>query len=244
MANTWSFFPTAAMVIKAALRRIRGYDPEDETTISTVQYNNALESLNFIMSAAQAFGLQLWCRKTTSGTLVASQGSYTVGSGGNISINRPLKVMQAFLRDTNNIDQPLNVIGQQEYYNLSTKSQTGTPVSLYYDPAYDGASNVGTTSKGTIYLWPIPDATAAAEYTLQFLYQRPLEDFDATSDSIDMPQEWFNWLRLELAKTISPEYGMPVIEYDRLVKETEIALELAKSWDTEFESVYFQPDLR
>lgn len=243
MANTWSFFPTAATLIKAAMRRIRAYDPEQDTTISTVQYNNALETLNFLMGAWQALGIQIWCRKTASNALTASQGSYTVGSGGNININRPLMIYDAWLRDnTTGVDMPLEVIGETDYYMLSTKSQTGTPVQLYYDVEYDGSSNKGATSKGTLYLWPVPDSTTASGKTLYFRYQRPLEDFDTTSDNIDMPQEWFNALRLQLALAIAPEYGVPVIEYDRLEKEAERWTDLAKSWDTEQESIFLEPD--
>ncbi len=245
MANTWSFFPDAATLIKAALRRIRAYDPESATTITTVQNNNALETLNFIMGAWQALGLQIWCRKTTSKALTASDGTYTVGTGADIAVPRPLMIYQAWLTDTNNVDTPLTVIGEKEYYALPNKTTEGVPVYLYYDPTYDGLSNKGTTSTGTLYLWPVPDSTTATNKTLKFRYQRPLEDFDATTDNIDMPQEWFNVLRLELALSIAPEYGMPVIEYDRLEKERDHFLELAKSWDTEAAvPVRFAPELR
>lgn len=243
MANTWSFFPDAATVIKGSMRRIRAYDPEDATTITAVQYANALETLNYIMSSWQALGMQLWCRKLATKVPVASQTSYTVGSGGNIAINRPLSIFQAYKTNSQGVDIPLRIIGQQEYHQLSRKAQTGDFINLYYDPTYDAATNSGSTSTGTVYLWPTPDANAAAEYTLKFLYQRPLEDFDATSDKIDMPQEWYNVLRLELAVSIAPEYGMPVTEYDRLVKERDYYLELAKSWDVEQNaSVKFHPD--
>lgn len=246
MANTWSFFPTGATLIKASLRRVRAYDPEDATTISATQYANALETLNFIMAAWQAFGMQIWCRKTGSKTLTASQGIYTIGaSGADIALNRPMAIIQAWLTDTTstpNTDIPINLIGQQEYLNLSTKTATGTPTQLFYDPTYDGASNKGINSKGSLYLWPYPDTNAATYKTLKFLYQRPLEDFDSTSDDIDMPQEWFNALRLELAKAIAPEYGMPMMEYDRLTSEAQAALDLAKSWDTEQESMFVMPD--
>ena len=246
MANTWSFFPTAATLIKASLRRIRAYDPEDQTTISTTQFNNALETLNFLMSAWQAFGMQIWCRKqSNSNVLTASQGIYTVGSGGNISINRPLNIVQAWITDTTAVppvDVPINIIGQQEYLLLSTKTATGTPTQMWYDPEYDAASNSGATSKGKLYLWPYPDAYSAAHKQLNFLYQRPLEDFDTTSDTIDMPQEWYNALRLQLALAIGPEYGLPAQDYDRLKKEADDALDLAKSWDTEQDSLFVMPD--
>jgi hypothetical protein len=246
MALSYNFFPDRDTLIKAALRRVRAYDPEDATTILTSQYTNASETLNFILSHWQAHGLPIWCRKTTTKALTTSDGTYTIGSGGDINVNRPLAITQAYLRDftdsTNPIDIELDIIGQQEYHAISNKSITGRPTQLYYDAQYDGASNSGTTATGTIYLWPLPDSNTASYCTLVVVYQRPLLDFNATADVLDMPQEWYEAVRLNLAWKIAPEYGMPVSEYDRLGKEAEAALNLALSWDTEQTAVYFQPE--
>lgn len=248
MALSYNFFPTGDTIITAALRRIRAYDPEDTTTISTTQFANGRETLNFLLSNWQALGLPIWCRKTTSKALTASDGTYTIGSGGDINVNRPLAIMQAFLRDSSNatypVDTPLEIIGQNEYYLLSSKSSTGRPVQLYYDAGYDGLTNQGATAVGTIYLWPLPDTVTAANCTLNLIYQRPLLDFNASGDALDMPQEWYEAVRLNLALKMAPEYGYQASDYDRLEKEAENALMLALNWDTEMVSIYFAPDTR
>jgi hypothetical protein len=248
MALSYNFFPDRDTIIKAALRRCRAYDPEDATTISTVQYNNAAETLNFILSHWQAHGLPIWCRKTTSMTLVEGDADYTIGSGATINVNRPLMVTQAYLRDStdsaNPVDIELDIISQQEYHALPNKMAEGRPVQLYYDAAYDGSSNSGTTAAGTLYIWPTPDATTATNCTIKLLYQRPLLDYNASTDVLDMPQEWFEAIRLNLAWKIAPEYGLPVSEYDRLGIEAKDALNLALSWDTEQTPVFFQPEYR
>jgi hypothetical protein len=246
MASSYSFFPDGDTIIKAALRRIRGYDPEDATTITTVQYDNGRETLNFLLAHWQALGLPIWCRKVTSKTLTASDGSYSIGNGGDINVNQPLAIVQAWLRDATNTtyptDIPLNIIGQQEYYQLSSKSDVSRPVSLYYDRAYDGAANKGASSVGNIYLWPLPDTVTATNCTLYLLYQRPLLDFNASADALDMPQEWYEAVRLNLAYKLAPEYGMQASDYDRLKVEARDALELALNWDTEQVSIFFAPD--
>jgi hypothetical protein len=246
MANTWSFFPTAATVINASLRRIRAYDPEDTTTISSTQLANALETMNFLISSWQALGPTLWCRKQKTGqALTAAQASYTVGSGGNITgINRPLLITQAWLTDasqTPSLDIPLTPMGAEEYLALSTKAAVGVPTSFWYDPEYDGSSNTGATSKGKLYLWPVPDTSLVTNRTLNFYYQRPLEDFDASSDAIDMPQEWFNAFRLKLAVAIAPEYGMQASDYNLLKEEAKEAFDLAMSWSGQMTSVTVSP---
>lgn len=243
MASTWNFFPDRDTIIKAALRRIRAYDPEDTSPVTTNQYNNASETLNMLLSAWQADGLQVWCVKTSSAlTMTAGTTSYTIGNGATFNLNRPLDIMQAWIRDTtSNADTPMMIISKEVYNNLTAKTTTGTPNQLYYDAAWDGATNTGTTSTGTIYLWPAADATIAAGKRLYIVYQRPLLDFTATSDALDMPQEWYNAVRLNLALAIAPEYGIPVIEYDRLKGEAMEAKELAMGWDREKTSIYFQP---
>lgn len=243
--STWSFFPTAQTVIKASLRRIRGFDPEDATTISATQYANALETLNFIVAAWQAKGYQVWCRKTAVCTMVASQNGYTIGaSGADFTFNRPLSVMQAWRRDTTvtpNIDIELEIVGPERYNKITNKDTTGVPLVLWYDAQYDGASNTGTNSKGNIKIWPTPDTTIASQYSLVLYYQRPLENFDATSDSLDMPQEWFDALRLYLAYKIAPEYGLQASDYDRLKEEMKEAVDEAWGWDNDMDSIRVSP---
>lgn len=243
MALSWNFFPDRDTIIKAALRRIRAYDPEDATTISTVQYNNAAETLNFLLTSWQADGLQVWAIKTSSAqTLTASDGDYTVGATGNIAISRPLDIIRAWLRTTSDsTDVPLEIITKERYDLLTNKTTEGTPTSLYYDAGYDGSSNQGTNSTGTIYLWPEPDSTCASAKKLMFVYQRPFLDFNASTDNLDMPQEWYEAVRINLAYKIAPEYGMPVIEYDRLKNEAIEAKIIAMGWDREKGSIFIQP---
>lgn len=245
MAETWNFFPTRDTLVKAALRRCRAYDPEDATTVSTVQYDNAMETLNMLISAWQADGMHVWTIKTTSAiTLTASDGDYTVGATGNIAISRPLDILRAWLRDTtSNADTPLEIINREKYELLSPKTSEGQPICLYFDATYDGSTNIGTNSTATIYLWPEPDSTTATNKRLYFTYQRPFLDFNVAGDDLDMPQEWYNAVRLNLALAIAPEYGMPVIEYDRLRNEAFEAKQLAMGWDREKTSIFIQPRL-
>lgn len=241
MTLAYSFFPTRDELIAAALRRIRAFDPEDATTISTLQYTNGGMSLNYLLSAWQADGLHVWTIKTSSAlTMIASQGAYTIApASADFTLNRPLTIIQAWTRNTTSIlDTPLDIITREKYNQLSGKTQEGTPTSLYYDATYE---TQGTNAKGTMYLWPEPNTAFVAANTLYLVYQRPLLDFAATGDQLDMPQEWYNAVRLNLALALGPEYGMPVIEYDRLAKEAKDAKDLAMGWDREKGSLFIQP---
>lgn len=248
MALSLGFTFDRDTIVKAALRRVRAYDPEDATTISTVQYNNAAETLNLIVSAWQADGLQVWAIKTSTAiTMTASDGDYTLGpSGADITTPvgslRPLDILRAWLRDTtSNADTPLEIINKEEYDLLSVKTSEGTPTCLYYDASFTGNTTVAAQTS-TLYLWPEPDSSTATNKRLYLVYQRPFLDFQASTDNLDMPQEWYNAVKLALAHAIAPEYGMPVIEYDRLEREAEKAKIMAMGWDREKTSLHIQPN--
>jgi hypothetical protein len=117
------------------------------------------------------------------------------------------------------------------------------PSQIFFKKEYNGTSNSGATADSVIYVWPVPDATTATNIDLYVVIQRPLLDFNASTDLLDMPQEWYEAVRLNLAYKIAPEYGCPATEYDRLTTEAKAALELALAWDTEQTSIYFIPNM-
>lgn len=240
-----SFYPTSTTVIDAALRVVGGLDPEGGITPTTTQRNNALEALNFLVTSWQADGLQVWCQKQGTYTLSSAVSSVTIGPGGTINVARPLSIQQAWLRDTvasPNVDTPVRVVGREEYNLLSVKTTTGTPNMIYYDPQYDlPGGNSGTTAKGTIYMWPVPDTSLATQYDLYFIYTRPLQDFSAVGDGLDFPQEWFNAIKWNLTMAIAPEYQVPIMTWDRIVKLAEDTKEAALAWDGEQTSTTFSP---
>lgn len=241
------FYPTATQLISDAMRALAVIDPESTVEPTTTETANALRTLNYIVTSWQAIGLQGWCHKTVSYTLSAAS-EYTIGpSGATITAARPLRIMQAWLRDTSTdpVDIPVNIVSRDEYNLLSVKTTDGIPNQLFYDPEYDrDASNSGANAKGKIYIWPQPDATVITNYDLYLVTQRPLQDFNAVSDTFDFPQEWFNAIKWNLAYQLSFEYGTVAEKQDRIKKLAEDTLELAKSWDIDPASSFFQVDTR
>lgn len=245
MAQT--FYPTAQGIIDSALRALGVADAEGALSPSTTEYTNALVTLNSIVTAWQADGLQVWCQKTVSYALSAAS-SYTIGaSGATITAARPLSITQAWLRNTDTypIDIPMTIIDRDTYNSLSSKASPGPPNQLFYDPEYDrDATNSGANAKGKIYVWPTPDASTVTNYDLYIITTRPIQDFNATSDTIDFPQWWFDAIKWQLAYDLSFDYGVPVEIQDRIRKRAEEAKALALSFDTDQTSVKFQPDTR
>jgi hypothetical protein len=124
----------------------------------------------------------------------------------------------------------MRLLTRQEYNQLGNKTSSGVPVQLYYNPLL---------TYGEINVFPVPDATVAAAYTVKFVYQRPFEDFLISADNPDFPQEWLEALKYGLAVRLAPEYGLPVQERQLLGQEAKAAKDLALSYGTEEGSVYF-----
>ncbi len=205
-------------------------------TPTTDQINRSSRVLNKMLKAWQAYGLQLWKIKQASITPVEGDYQYTLGATGQISMNRPLRIIDIYRRETSStIDVVLTKMTRQEYYNLSDKDSKGTPVNYYYDPKLDN---------GTLHIWPSPSATFASDYTLEILYQDPIEDMDAAGDNFDFPSEWLEAITYGLAVRLAAGTGLDILERRILRNEAKEALLLALSWDTEDGSIFIQPDQR
>lgn len=230
-SGSYDFTLTRDELIQSSLRLL-GVGHRGES-VPADEINDASMALNIMLKAWMADGLQLWKREEKSITLVASQRVYTLGPSGNVTMQRPLRLLEVVRRDSDNIDVSLNSLSKNEYWGLSNKFSEGTPVSYHYDPQL---------TNGDLYLWEVPDTTAAAEYTVEIVYHLPFEDMDSTTNNFDCPAEWFQAIKFGLAVDLAPEYGIDLPQQYRLQKQFDTAYEKALSWDTEDSSIYFQPN--
>lgn len=208
---------TSRQVIKHALLILRvlasGEDPSGD------EADDALTALNLMLKTWGATG-RLWLKTEGSTALVLAQAGYSLSTA-----RRILSVR----RRTSSIDTPLNELSRDEYYDLPTKSGIGTPVSWYFDPQ---------RSSRTLYVWPTPSVTVAANTTLQYTYQRVIEDVDALDNDIDVPQEWLEALAYNLADRLMLQFGVDDV---RITRRAEILLAEMTADSQETASVYFQP---
>lgn len=148
-------------------------------------------------------------------------------------IDRPLRIIEAWTRDftdsANVIDTPMDIVTVSEYNSLSAKATEGYPLKLSYEPLLvDGLARY----------WP---GFSNGSKIIVFRYHRALEDFDATGDTPDFPQEWYLPLIYELACALAPNYGVPVQERYLLRQETKKWVETVSGNDYEEGSIYFYP---
>lgn len=160
---------------------------------TAAQRANGLELLNSMISSWSAEGLTIPYTMTQALSLIVGQGSYTIGSGGNFNTPRPIRVINAYIRDSGSVDHPVDVaMTKFEYDAISQKTQSGRPTRLYYDPQFP---------LGIIYFNCRPSHVE----TLYLVSEKPLTEFPLLTTNIDLPLEYKEALVFNLAIRISTE---------------------------------------
>lgn len=176
---------------------------------------------------------------TDSDTVVINSGLASAAAVDNYvyfyttKIDRPLRVVQAWVRDEGQTsDIPVVIVSQKEYYELANKTAEGRPNTIYYDPQLNN---------GTLWVWPEPDSVTD---TLELIVQRPIEDMDAAANEFDVPVEWLEPIVYGLAYRLCPEYRVPLKVKQDIERNALMFLEMARSFDIEHASVFLQPEIR
>ncbi|HEY2931165.1 MAG TPA: hypothetical protein VGK99_05415 [Acidobacteriota bacterium] len=137
-------------------------------------------------------------------------------------------IESAVLRNSSLDDTPLAVYTDVRDYELgiADKYSDGQPSAILVEPLRI-ATRVICNSQPT-------DITSQVLMTVLY----PAEDYDATSDDIAFPQEWFAALSWELALRLAPAKGRPWTPEMDMNHKT--ALAMARSVNPENCTLYFQ----
>lgn len=227
-----TFQLTSDQIVAAALRKISAIS--SGVAASTTQISDTTQALNVLLKTFQAKGMPLWAIKEYSFPMTATR-TYTIGIGQTLSTPAPLKIIQAYSKDTLAITSiPMNIKTHFDYnQNQPISTSTGSPIDLEYEPGLQ---------VGTIHLWPTPDTYSIANRQITISYQRPFEDMVNSTDNLDFPQYWHDAIIYALAVRISPEYGVPLLDRNALKAEAKEYLDEALSFGTEEGSLFIQPD--
>jgi hypothetical protein len=203
--------------------------------------------------ASQYLGVELdsgsWNFSTISSissTIVTPAASLTgaAASGNRViayttKIVRPLKILSARRYNfASAIDTPLDEMDRIEYREMPNKTTEATVTSFFYD------RRGGANTTGLFHVWPEP---ANADDAVKFTFARPIQDFSASGDDADFPQEWTQALIFNLAVVMAPEYDVPQSKMvgpygigtlaDKYLREM--------TWnESELTAIQFVPDMR
>lgn len=190
-----SAYETIGQLIKAAYANLGVVDIENE--LSPAQYAQGLQSLNAMLGSWSAKRLVVTGIVRESFPTVIGQSSYTVGVGGDFNTAWPIKIVDAFVRDSYNIDYECSIITREQYNSIPVKDTGSRPTNLYYDHIHP---------LGTIYLYYVPDDV----YTLFIDSQKVIESFATTEDAITLPPPYEEALEYNLSIRLSPKVNVPV----------------------------------
>ena len=183
---------TLIELLTSSLRSIGAKNPG--VTLTADEVNDAKEILNLVLDTWSAEGLPVYAATLEGLTLTVGAASRTIGTGGNFNTVRPVAITNAYVRDSGGYDNPVEIIGPKKYQDIVAKTTAGRPYFLHY---------VGTSPLGTIYLYPVPDATD----TLYLNSLKPLTDITNMSADIGLPPGYEAALQSNLALALCPEYG-------------------------------------
>jgi len=135
------------------------------------------------------------------------------------------------LTDENDVDSPIIVFSHEEYQQTPNKTGTGRPNELYYQ---------AEIPDGFAYVWQAPDNS---KYRVRMTCKFPVEDFVATADNPDLPQEFLDALTWNLADRLGVSYGTPA-QTMQMISQRAAGLYIdAMMHDQEETSIYFQPEM-
>lgn len=203
----------------------QGDDPTPE------QFAEHIGRLNDVVNVMMIEGIKLWLQLDQSITLTAGDPIYTFLPGGDISMTKPLRVVDdGYYSDANGNRRPIFAISRNEYNRLSSVANTGQINSYWVEKLQ---------SQLTVHFWLVPDATAALG-TAHLILQQQVTNFVGLSDTMNFPNEWFMALRWGLAADICT--GQPSAVVRRCEQRAEMFKAKLEDWDVEDVSTSFRPD--
>jgi len=218
-----------------------------DNTSSTLGETSTVASLNYVdETSGDRIGIELdgGTRQWTDILDVVSTTSVTLrqaltgaaASGKSVfsyeeQVDRPLRMLSARFGETLTASEiPIEQWSRFEYFDQPDKDSSGTIVQWYYSPQL---------TLGELFVWQV---AANVNQVFRFTYMRPLEIPTATTDTLDVPSEWFLPLKWAVAAEMGPGFGLP--DNRQAVAEGKAAASLAEAMghDVERDSMSLQPD--
>lgn len=150
---------TAENYITRALRSLGVIQATEVPDAESMQAG--FELLNEMIDAWGTQRLTVFVVARTLFPLTAAQASYTIGTGGNFNIVRPVWITSCSIVPDDTVAIPLEIpcgppLTIQQFQRIAQKLATNTyPYSIYYDHAW-------TAGLGTIQVYPVPTSSLAS----------------------------------------------------------------------------------
>jgi len=206
---------TVQDIINDALTMLQVYSPD--VSLTGNEEAQALRTLNGLVESLSNNNQMINVVTTEDFTLIARQGTYTWGAGGDFDSARPITVKSmtvAISGSAGNIDMPVNLIQYDDWAAIRLKSlQTNYPQYAYIDGAYP-----------LLYVRFYPVPSSAIPVTIYSF--KSLAEFTSITHSLELPQGYFRMLVANLAVELAPSYQLTASQnIIRIAEEAKRALQ-------------------
>lgn len=172
-----------------------------------------------------------------AGNVITLTAAPTIGNATNAIVYayqtklwRFLRVTDGFVHQTNGSDVPLRVISREEWNRFGYKSSSGSSIQVTYDPQL---------TNGILEVYPVPSSQSGIMY---LEVQKPIDDFASSTDDYDLPQEWAEALKFNLALRLCSGYGVPQQKRKEIKENADLSYGLVNAFDQEAASIYISPN--
>jgi hypothetical protein len=177
------------------------------------EMQDALQAANMMLDSWSTERLMLVGMTLENFPLQADVASYSIGTGQTFNTVKPLKINDAYLRDSSNLDYPLDIISEEQYNSLEDKDVTiSLPQYLFFDRGE--TEQVGNQS-GTIYFYGIPDRV----YTVFIDSQKILSELPAITSTFTLEAPYERAIKFNLACEIFYEYYSMKVQIPKWIKD-------------------------
>lgn len=201
--------PTALDIVTDALELLQVYAPGEQ--ISDADAERMLSVLNDMLDVWSNLTLDCFTILEQSFALIPGQQSYTVGPGGYIDGQRPIKILDgpgtAYVQDTNGNNYGVTVVPRDQWNLYGNRSELITsdfPDTLFYDPQFP---------LGIVNVMPIP----TINYTMFFDSYSQLADLPTLASTLSLPPGYKRAITANLAVTAKPYFISAGAQIDPLI---------------------------
>ena len=189
---------TVREIIQDALIEIGALSASDAMPAEDAAFG--LRALNRMIGVWNTDELMVYTVNRTAYNLVAGQQVYTLGTGGDFNVSRPV-VIQAIsvLLNSGTLEVPIDIVNDTEWQETSVKGTTSTfPTKVWI---------TGNMPLNSLYFWPVP--SSSSNQVVLYTWGKT-DAFTDLSDSVVFPQGYEEALVTNLGITLASSYGVQV----------------------------------
>lgn len=208
-ATDYDFSLTRSKIIESAFRKV-GALTLGEPLGADLALQGA-DALNVMVKEWQNQHIYLWTQQILTEVFAIADNNEV------LSLDPAVLYVEKPMRRDGTQDTPVQLRPFSEYQDLTNKSETGTPTTVYID--YKAAP--------VMYVWPTP----TAETTIVYLATLKNKDWDSADGTGEMPQRFLMALIYGLAEVLSDDFSLPIGEKNRIERKAKEYLLKAKISD-------------